>query len=201
MAVRSSRVAQSVILTLIVAGAALLYQYRNRGADPSAQQRALQAASEEYFSPASNLEQMDIARIRGAQHTLDIAMYAFTDKFVADALIEAARRGVTVRIYRDRQQYEDEQRNAGEHASSSTTDLLRREPNVQIRVKGKRELMHLKAYLVDGRLLRDGSANWSPSGLKRQDNNARFTADPAQVKAFQQAFEDMWSRETNTEVH
>jgi hypothetical protein len=36
--------------------------------------------------------------------------------------------------------------------------------------------------------------------LKRQDNNAHFTTDAAQVHAFQQAFDDMWSRHDNQEV-
>jgi phosphatidylserine/phosphatidylglycerophosphate/cardiolipin synthase-like enzyme len=75
--------------------------------------------------------------------------------------------------------------------------MLRGQPGIQIRVKGSRELMHLKAYLIDGSLLREGSANWSPSGLKRQDNNAYFTTDPAQVAAFQQVFEQMWTRGDN----
>jgi phosphatidylserine/phosphatidylglycerophosphate/cardiolipin synthase-like enzyme len=55
--------------------------------------------------------------------------------------------------------------------------------------------MHLKSYCVDGALLRDGSANWSPSGLKRQDNNARFTTDRRQIQAFQSVFEGMWARD------
>lgn len=60
--------------------------------------------------------------------------------------------------------------------------------------------MHLKAYLVDGALLRDGSANWSNAGLKAQDNNAHFTNDPAQVQGFYATFEGMWSRTDNAEV-
>ena len=78
--------------------------------------------------------------------------------------------------------------------------MLRAEPNVEVRVKGKGDLMHLKAYLIDGVLLRDGSANWSPGGLKRQDNNIRFTTDANQVKAFRQTFEDMWLRDANQEI-
>ena len=31
--------------------------------------------------------------------------------------------------------------------------------------------MHLKNYQIDGRLLRTGAANFSASGLKRQDND------------------------------
>jgi phosphatidylserine/phosphatidylglycerophosphate/cardiolipin synthase-like enzyme len=31
--------------------------------------------------------------------------------------------------------------------------------------------MHLNSYQIDGRLLRTGAANFSASGLKRQDND------------------------------
>ena len=78
--------------------------------------------------------------------------------------------------------------------------MLRGQHGIQIRVKGSHELMHLKAYLIDGSLLRDGSANWSPSGLKRQDNNAHFTSDRAQIAAFRQIFEQMWNRADNERV-
>ncbi len=155
---------------------------------------------ETHYSPDENLEQLDLARLDSAQRTLDIAMYAFTDKYLAEALLRAARRGVQVRLYRDRSQFEDEERKNTERGRDSTTAILTGQANVHIRVKGSRELMHLKAYLVDGKLLRDGSANWSPTGLKRQDNGARFTTDPAQVRAFEQTFEQLWSRRDNREI-
>ncbi len=127
-------------------------------------------------------------------------MYAFTDRYVAEELIKLSRRGVQIRLYRDRQQYEEEQRDSGQRNRGTTTEMLRGEHSIQIRVKGSHELMHLKAYVIDGSLLRDGSANWSPSGLKRQDNNAHFTTDRAQVGAFRQIFEQMWNRADNERV-
>jgi phosphatidylserine/phosphatidylglycerophosphate/cardiolipin synthase-like enzyme len=163
------------------------------GAEPGAQ------AAEEHFSPAENLEQIDIARIRQAQHSLDIAMYAFTDKFLADAIIERARAGVRVRIYRDRGQFEQEEGRANSKRESTTTQFGG-EQNIHIKVKNSHELMHLKAYLVDQQILRTGSANWSPTGLKRQDNNAHFCTDPQQIKAFQGEFEEMWNRSDNKDV-
>ncbi|MGH9580292.1 MAG: phospholipase D-like domain-containing protein, partial [Terriglobales bacterium] len=95
-----------------------------------------------------------------------------------------------------------EQQNAGQRRDPSTTDMLRGERNVEIRVKpaSRSNLMHLKAYLVDGALLRDGSANWSPSGLKRQNNNARYSNHPAQARAFAAEFEQMWSGSGNQVV-
>lgn len=163
------------------------------GAEPGPQ------AAEEHFSPAENLEQVDIARLREAQHTLDIAMYSFTDKFLADAIIERARAGVQVRIYRDRSQFDQEEARSNSRRVS-TTSQFGGEPNIHIKVKHSSELMHLKAYLVDGRILRAGSANWSPTGLKRQDNNAHFCTDRAQIKAFQGNFEEMWNRSDNRVV-
>jgi phosphatidylserine/phosphatidylglycerophosphate/cardiolipin synthase-like enzyme len=155
--------------------------------------------AEEHFSPAENLEQIDRDHLLRASHTIDIAMYAFTDRYLAQAIVERARAGVEVRIYRDYEQYNQEQsRSSGRR--ESTTALFEGEHNIQIRVKGSRELMHLKAYLVDGRELRTGSANWSPTGEKRQDNNAHFTTDSQQVKAFQNTFNEMWQRPDNQKV-
>jgi phosphatidylserine/phosphatidylglycerophosphate/cardiolipin synthase-like enzyme len=161
---------------------------------------ASNAGAGQHYSPSENLEQFDRERLDSAQRTVDIAMYAFTDRYLAEELVKLARRGVQIRLYRDREQYEEEQHNSGQRNRGTTTEMLRGQHGIQIRVKESRELMHLKAYVIDGSLLRDGSANWSPSGLKRQDNNAHFTPDPAQVGAFRQIFEQMWERADNERV-
>ncbi len=71
---------------------------------------------------------------------------------------------------------------------------------IEVRVKGAKDLMHLKSYAIDGRLLRTGSANWSPTGLKRQDNDALYESLPEAVERFERKFEEMWSKPTNTNV-
>ncbi len=58
--------------------------------------------------------------------------------------------------------------------------------------------MHLKSYAIDGRMLRTGSANWSPTGLKRQDNDVRYEVSPEAVERFERKFEEMWAKPTNT---
>ena len=198
----ASRKSSSVVAVLAILALAA-YSYHQlrleRQARPLDAARPGQVVSENHFSPGENLERLDLDRLQGARQSLDIAMYAFTDKYIAETLAGLADRGVRIRLYRDRSQYQQEQENAARYRDASTTDLLRGQVNIQIRVKasGRRDLMHLKSYLVDGTLLRDGSANWSAAGLKRQDNNAHFTNDPAQVRAFQQAFEAMWEAEGN----
>ncbi len=156
-------------------------------------------ADEYHFAPEENLERLDIEHLRGARQSVDVAMYAFTDLALASVLRELADRGVAVRLYRDRSQYETEELKARRFGQPSSTRLLSGVRNVHIRVKqaSERNLMHLKCVCVDGKLLRDGSANWSPSGEKAHDNSARFTTNSEEIKRFRQAFEAMWRRSGN----
>ena len=156
--------------------------------------------SEEYhFSPGENLERLDRDHLLQAEHSVDAAMYAFTDLSFAAILRDLSDRGVTVRLYRDRSQYEAEELKARRFGQPSSSRLLIGAANVHIRVKqaSEQNLMHLKTVCIDGRILRDGSANWSPSGEKSQDNNARFTSNPREIQRFQQVFEEMWKRSGN----
>ena len=161
-----------------------------------------QVVTEDHFAPGEDLEAIDLDRLAGAQKKLDIAMYAFTDRALADEVIRLARRGVHVRIYRDGEQYEQEENNALKYGDEAVNEMLRGESGIELRVKprSRRDLMHLKAYEIDGRLLRDGSANWSQAGEKVQDNNARFTNDPEEIRNFERDFEAMWERGDNLRV-
>ena len=75
-----------------------------------------------HYAPAENLERLDATALRNARRKIDICMYAFTSRGLADILIDRARHGVKVRIYRDGEQFEEEQRWNG--GRSSTTNLL-----------------------------------------------------------------------------
>lgn len=155
-----------------------------------------------HFSPDENLERFDEQQLREAHTSLDISMYSFTDRVLAQVLRQlATERGLPIRIYRDQEQFLNEQllsRNRG----MSTSDMLRGLSSVHIRVKqgSRRALMHLKGYCGDDRWLRDGSANWSPGAEKEQDNSAWVTADPHQVAAYEQKFKEMWDRSSNLVV-
>ena len=49
--------------------------------------------------------------------------------------------------------------------------------------------MHLKSYEIDGQLLRTGAANFSASGLKRQDNDLIVLNDAQAAEKFKHVFE------------
>jgi phosphatidylserine/phosphatidylglycerophosphate/cardiolipin synthase-like enzyme len=135
-----------------------------------------------YFAPETNLEDVDIALIEHARQSIDVAMYTFTDRRIAEALRHAAERGVHVRVYRDREQYEEELRKG-----STVPSIVAGSPNVEVRVKRSDDLMHEKTMLADAKL-RSGSANWSVSAARYQGNEVSVTTDPAMVAAFSREF-------------
>ena len=148
-----------------------------------------------YFSPADNLEPIDVHLIGEAQQRIDVAMYAFTDRAIAQALVRAAARGVQVRVYRDRSQFVEERARR-----SQVQAVLSTAPTIHIRVKGSDELMHEKAMLIDGNVLRDGSGNWSVSAAGYQDNQVSVTHSSQQIEAFARDFAAMWGRSDNLVV-
>jgi phosphatidylserine/phosphatidylglycerophosphate/cardiolipin synthase-like enzyme len=147
-----------------------------------------------YFAPETNLEDVDIALIEHARQSIDVAMYTFTDRRIAEVLRHAAERGVRVRVYRDREQYEEELRKR-----KTVPSILAGLPNLEVKVKRSNDLMHEKSMLADA-TLRSGSANWSVSAARYQDNEVSVTTDPAMVAAFSREFREMWDRPDNSQV-
>jgi phosphatidylserine/phosphatidylglycerophosphate/cardiolipin synthase-like enzyme len=150
------------------------------------------------YSPSADLETEEIAVLAKAHRKIDIAMYAFTDLDVAQALASEARNGVRIRVYRDADQFAQEQSRAG---GRPTTSEILRSAGIEVRVKSAGQLMHLKSYAVDDSFLRTGSANWSRSGLTTQDNDVVYLQLPQAVKAFESDFEGTWSRSDNLILH
>jgi phosphatidylserine/phosphatidylglycerophosphate/cardiolipin synthase-like enzyme len=154
--------------------------------------KTLGSQSEIHYAPRENLESVDAEEIGRAQLSIDIAAYVLSDARIIEALTDAAERGVLIRLYLDKSQFAEHGPTRG-----GLVEALLAHPNVVARVKGEGVLMHLKAYAVDGSVLRTGSGNFSRSGLSSQDNDAIFITDPAVVDAFEGNFERIWARAQN----
>jgi phosphatidylserine/phosphatidylglycerophosphate/cardiolipin synthase-like enzyme len=145
------------------------------------------------YATESNLERSELEMLRTAKASVDVAMYSFTDHELAEELVKLAQSGVKVRVYRDLREFNEENQRG-----LSTTAMLMA-AGVVVWIKGPRDLMHFKSYVIDGTLLRTGSANWLPTGLKRQDNDVHYEVDPALAAQFEAKFESMWNRTTNVD--
>ncbi len=140
-----------------------------------------------HYSPTENLEHVDVGLIDRAERDIDMAAYVLTDWPIIEALTHAADRGVKVRIYLDGAQL-------AEREPAKVFNDLAETPGVEVKTKRERGApMHLKSYQIDGRLLRTGAANFSASGLKRQDNDLVVIESAEAAKAFTRAFEAIYS--------
>jgi len=152
------------------------------------------AAVDLHWSPSEDLEQIDLGLIVSARRTIDMAAFVLSDYAVIAALRERAEAGVHVRVLLDGGELEELLRRNPSHPLRRAA----RHPNVEIRVKPPAVLMHLKAYAIDGKALRFGSANFSAAGLKHQDNDLAIVRDRDTTQRFERTFEALWSRSNNT---
>jgi phosphatidylserine/phosphatidylglycerophosphate/cardiolipin synthase-like enzyme len=116
--------------------------------------------------------------IGAAKQSIDFASYALTDPIIIDALTNAEGRGVAVRIVLDPRE---------RHDFVKLGDL-----SDNVRIKRGGPYMHLKAYSVDGEVLRTGSANFSTSGELAQDNDLIVIRNTGAAAKFDAHFERMW---------
>jgi phosphatidylserine/phosphatidylglycerophosphate/cardiolipin synthase-like enzyme len=135
-------------------------------------------AQEIHFSPEEDLAKVDAGLISQARTSIDFASYALTDAAILQALNDADRRGVAIRIVLDPRERHDFLR-LGNLADN-------------VRIKRAGPLMHLKAYAIDGALLRTGSANFSASGERQQDNDHIVIRGAGAAAKFDAHFERMW---------
>ncbi len=101
------------------------------------------------YSAGTNLKRIEMAMLETATRSVDVARYSFTDREIAEELAKPGaegRPGVGLpRPY----SVSGEGRSEG---VTATGILLA--AGVEVRVKGARDLVHLKSYALDGRLLR-----------------------------------------------
>ena len=147
------------------------------------------------YGPGDGFDAIDADLIRQAKNRIDMAAYVLSDQKVIEALSAAAERGVQIRLYLDPEQF---RRIA---AANVNMVALVNQPNVSARIKAEQnDMMHLKTFAVDGRWLRTGSANFSWSGERRQDNDILVIDSPDAAQAFARHFDVIWARRDNSEA-
>jgi len=170
----------------------LLLLYTPTRALAPLQQTPILAGINHFHAPRHNLAEIDYALLDRAKFRIDMAAYVLTDRGIIEALYRAARRKVQIRLYLDPDQPMFKKPDRYENFTS-----LLAMPNVEVRIKAGRNLMHLKAYQIDGRVLRTGAANFSYSGLRRQDNDLLVLRSLQLAGQFINRFNAFWSRESS----
>lgn len=164
----------SILICVFLCGAALAAGFRPAG------------SVEVYFSPSNACEESIVKMINGSRREIDVAVYSLNNADIVEALKEADRRGVKVRILTDRLQA------AGR--SSKVRELFR--AGVNIRVHSKHKIEHNKFAVFDGQTAVTGSYNWTEPATGKNSENCIFLSDRSAVAAFAERFVWLWSVNT-----
>ncbi len=144
--------------------------------------------------------------IDSAQHSIDIAMYSYSDSHIADALAAAVARGVEVRFVFETAN--EDRKLTGSALENSASGRLER---MGINVRYINKIMHHKFMIVDGprddvsaadtATVVTGSANWSYSAATRYDENTLFFRGQRELTLrLQREFNLMWEHSRDVVV-
>ena len=165
-----------------------------------------EVSAEVIFSPQeywdSHLKRV-ADEIGNAQNNLDIAMYSFRDSGVAEAIEEAAARGVIVRMVFE---------SARDDRSDPEGSMSARMEEAGVDVRYINKIMHHKFVIIDGpyesvddaftAVLSSGSGNWSHSAGTKYDENTVFIQGNGEiVLRFQKEFNLIWENSRDFEYN
>ena len=145
---------------------------------------AAPVVSSAYFSPGDTCLRRLGDLMRGCKATLDVCVFTIADDRLTDAILACHARGVQVRVVSD---------NDKQHDSGSDIQRLR-DHDVPVRLDDAPYHMHHKFALFDGRLLANGSFNWTRSATHNNDENLVVTDDANLVRVFGLQFEKLWQQ-------
>ncbi len=135
-----------------------------------------------YFAPGDACLHKLRELIGGARSSVAVCVFTISDDRLTDALLEAHTRGVKLRVLSDNDKRFD-----------TGSDIVRlHRAGVTVRLDDTPFHMHHKFALFDGRILANGSFNWTRSATAQNEENLVVTDDPALVGWFAARFEALW---------
>ena len=140
--------------------------------------------SEAHFSPGEDCPRAIIGLLNGARQKAEVCVFTITDDRLSTAVLEAHRRGVSVRIITDDAKAED-----------LGSDVERFESaGIPVRVDRSPFHMHHKFAILDGESLLTGSYNWTRGAARDNEENLIVTTDPRFLTPFGATFERLWAK-------
>lgn len=141
-------------------------------------------ASYAFFSPGPDCLGHLVNRFLAARSTVDVCVFTITDDRISRAMLDARRRGVTVRVVSD-----------DSKAGDLGSDIGRfREAGIEVRIDRSPFHMHHKFAIFDGTRLVNGSYNWTRGAADSNEENIIDTGDANLVRAFAAEFEALWAK-------
>ena len=148
--------------------------FANDGSPPPTLIQAV-GSIEVAFSPNNGVTAVVVKAIGEAKQTLLVSAYSFTSKDIAEALLEAKKRGVTVKIILDKSQ-------VSQKYSSSTFFANQ---GFDLRIDVKHAIYHDKVMIIDDKTVITGSFNFTKAAETKNAENLLVLRDnPALAKLY-----------------
>ena len=126
------------------------------------------------FSPDGHCSTLILDAIGAAKQSVRVQAYSFTAKPIADALVEARKRGVDVSVIVDKSQRSER---------FSVLDLLN-ESDIPLYVDYCCAIAHNKVMIIDGKKVVTGSYNFTQSAESRNAENLLIIDDAIMAQAY-----------------
>jgi phosphatidylserine/phosphatidylglycerophosphate/cardiolipin synthase-like enzyme len=148
----------------------------------------MQASVDVCFRPGQTSCEAEIVKaIDGAERSLLVQAYGFTDPAIIHAIGNAEKRGVRVRAILDK----ENRPKPGKSRYTGATYL--RNAGVPVRIDDAVAIAHNKVMVIDGDLVIGGSYNYTKSAEARNAENVTFTRSACVAKLYSGNFERRWN--------
>ncbi len=113
------------------------------------------------FSPNQGSLELILKAINSSKKSICMATYSFTSKPIAQALLNAKKRGVDIKIVSDK--------NANSRKYTATVFLANQD--VKVRLNDSYSIMHNKFIVIDNQTVETGSFNYSSAAKSKNAEN------------------------------
>jgi phosphatidylserine/phosphatidylglycerophosphate/cardiolipin synthase-like enzyme len=147
------------------------------------------------FSPLGKCSNYIIRELEQAKKEILVAVYALTSDDLANAMVQARKRGVSIQVVVDREFDAGNQRSKGKFLEAQKI-LLKRVSGMKPKTPEKEAgLMHQKFAVIDRRLVFTGSYNWTHAADALNDENLLLFRDAGPLaEEYRKAFFRLWER-------
>ena len=149
------------------------------------------------FSPQDKCSTHIVREIGNARKELLVAVYAFTSDNLADALVQAKKRGLMVQVIIDREFDSRNDKSKGKFLELQKIPVRRLSGSKPPNSAREVGLMHQKFAVVDRRIVFTGSYNWTQSADSFNDENLLLFRDAgALAEEYRRIFVRLWERKS-----
>lgn len=150
--------------------------------NPLPKVEAVDMPSTAYFSPSDVCLNAIIFQLKAATKNVDICVFTISDDRISREIIACHKRNVKVRIISDNDKMNDE--------GSDIENL--KTAGIPLKIDTSTGHMHHKFAIIDGKVLVNGSYNWTRSAEKYNYENIVVSRELPLIQQFQKEFAKMW---------